>query len=254
MGIHTADAIILRQYPYRETSVLVTCLTDRFGKIKGLVKGLRDAQRPRYRSAMEPLTLNRLVFYDTRTSSLHLISQCELLAGYQALPQDLEAMRAACSCVELADVVLELDEPQPLIFQLLKEALARLDAGERRLSMVRIHFILRLLRLAGFHPQLDECTGCTQRPADQQAFWSARQGGLVCERCLHQDPQAEVIPPAMLDAFIQCAEADGPHRVNPTQTTAIQRYLDQFLRWRLDRPLKTMMNMGKWEVGSGKWG
>lgn len=247
MGIHTADAVILRQYPYRETSVLVTCLTDRFGKIKGLVKGLRDPQRPRYRSAMEPLTLNRLVFYDTRTSSLHLISQCELLAAYQALPQDLEAMRVAASCAELTDVVVELDEPQPLIFQLLKETLARLDSGERRLSMVRIHFILRLLRLAGFHPQLDECTGCTQRPTDRQAFWSARQGGLVCEHCLHQDPQAEAIPPAVLEGFIQCAEADGPHRVNPAQTTGIQRYLDQFLRWRLDRPLKTMTNMGKSE-------
>src|SRR3989338_3542364 len=30
MAIHTADAIILRCYPYRETSVIVTCLTGRF--------------------------------------------------------------------------------------------------------------------------------------------------------------------------------------------------------------------------------
>ncbi|MBI3320314.1 MAG: recombination protein O N-terminal domain-containing protein, partial [Candidatus Omnitrophica bacterium] len=73
MGIHTADAIVLRQYPFRETSVVVTCFTDRFGKIKGLVKGLRDG-RARYRSAMEPMTVNRIVFYDTRTSALHLIS------------------------------------------------------------------------------------------------------------------------------------------------------------------------------------
>ena len=240
MGIHTADAIVLRQYPYRETSVLVTCLTDRFGKISGLVKGLRDVRRPRYRSAMEPLTLNRLIFYDTRASSLHLISQCELLAGYQALPQDLDAMRLAASCAELTDAVVEPEEPQPLVFQLLKETLARLDSGDRRLSPVRIHFILRLLRLAGFQPQLDECLGCHERPREWKGYWSARQGGLLCERCLPQDPRAEAVPPAVLDAFMQCAEADGPHRVNPAPTAAIQRYLDQFLQWRLDRPLKAL--------------
>ena len=51
MGIHTADAIVLRRYPYRETSVTVSCLTDRYGKLKGLVKGLR-AHPNRRRSAM----------------------------------------------------------------------------------------------------------------------------------------------------------------------------------------------------------
>ena len=79
MGLHTAEAIVLRRYPFRETSITLTCLTDRFGKLKGLVKGLR-AQSNRHRSAMEPLTVNRIVFYDTRTSQLHLISQCELIA------------------------------------------------------------------------------------------------------------------------------------------------------------------------------
>jgi len=252
MGIHTADAIVLRQYPYRETSVLVTCLTDRFGKVKGLVKGLRDVRRPRYRSAMEPLTLNRLVFYDTRTSSLHLISQCELLSGYAELTRDLDVMRLACSCAELSDVVLEVEEPHPPVFRLLKNTLERLSGGERRLAGVRIHFILRLLRLAGFHPQLDECAGCMQHlpapsrtgQAGRQAFWSVRQGGVLCERCLHEDPRAEEMAPAMLEAFIECAEADGPHRVDPAKTEAIQRYLDQFLQWRLDRPLKTLEARG----------
>ena len=92
MAIHTADAIILRCYPYRETSVIVTCLTDRFGKLKGLVKGLR-AQPNRHRSAMEPMTVNRIVFYDTHNSSLHLISQCELVSPLTPLANDLETMR-----------------------------------------------------------------------------------------------------------------------------------------------------------------
>lgn len=249
MGIHTADAIVLRQYPYRETSVLVTCLTDRFGKIKGLIKGLRGVQPSRYRSAMEPLTLNRIVFYDTRASALHLISQCDLLEPFGALTGDLASMQTAASCAELADVVVESDEPQGAIFDLLTRTLRRLACGDTRLAAVRIHFVLRLLRLAGFHPQLDECTGCTQSLQGQRACWSARQGGLLCERCLHQDPQAEPMAPQLLDTLSACAQAPEPLALEAEEAQAIRQRLDTFLRWQLDRPLKTMKNV-EWQTSN----
>ena len=239
MGIHTTDAIVLRQYPYRETSVLVSCLTDRFGKIKGLIKGLR-APSTKYRSPMEPLTLNRIVFYDTRTSSLHLITQCELLNSFHALAQELAIIRLAASCVELIDVVVESDEPQPAIFNFLKTTLERLSSGDSRLAAIRIHFVLHLLRLAGFHPQLDECADCGQHPADAKGFWSARRGGLLCERCLHEDPHAEPIAPSLLETLSACAGAAEPRELDPREAEQIQWRLDAFLRWQLDRPLKTL--------------
>ena len=246
MGIHTTDAIVLRQYPYRETSVLVTCLTDRFGKLKGIVKGLRG-ERTRYRSAMEPMTLNRIVFYDTRTSSLHLISQCELLGAFQGLTADLEAIRLAASCVKLTDAVMQLGEPQLSVFELLKQTLERLSSGGAPLASVRIHFALRVLRLAGFHPQCDECTGCRERPLDHQGYWSARQGGLLCSQCLHEDVNAQPIAPQVLELFSLCAEASEPSPLEPAQAIALQRQVDEFLHWRIDRPFQPATHGGNAE-------
>ena len=238
MAIHTADAIVLRQYPYRETSALVTCLTNRFGKIKGLIKGLHGL-KPRYRSAMEPLTLNRIVFYEARTSTLHLMTQCDLLCAFSELQRDLEVMRLAASCVELVDAVVELEEPYPELFHLLSATLGHLTTSHGpEAQAVRVHFVLRLLRLVGFQPQLDECTGCGQHPHDR-AFWSPRQGGLLCERCLHEDPSAELIEPRWLAELVRYAEADEIALDVPV-AVAIQARLDEFLRWRLDRPLKTL--------------
>jgi DNA repair protein RecO (recombination protein O) len=219
--------------------VTLTCLTDRFGKLKGLVKGLR-AQPSRHRSAMEPLTINRIVFYDTRMSSLHLISQCELVSPLAGLAEDLETMRSAALCADLVDAVVPLEEPQLAVYQLLKQVLERLalGAGEDRLA-VRLHFITRLLRLAGFHPQLDECTGCAAT-VHAGGYWSARQGGFLCPACLHQDPRAEVVTPAMLGALEALAGADQPPPLAPSLAEGLRRRLDEFLRWRLDKPLKTL--------------
>ena len=238
MGIHTADAIVLRRYLYRETSVIVSCLTDRYGKLKGLVKGLRT-QPNRYRSMMEPLTVNRIVFYDTRSSQLHLISQCELTAPLTELQRDLDTMRTAALCVDLVDTVVPLEDPQPITYQLLRETLERLTLGGTSLNLLEIHFIVRLLRLAGFQPQLTECTGCGT-PIHQGGYWSSRQGGLVCQRCLHEDPQAQPMDPQLLETLEAVSVADTPPRLEEPVVSVLRQRLNEFLRWRLDRPLNTM--------------
>lgn len=238
MGLHTADAIVLRRYPFRETSVTLSCLTDRFGKLKGLVKGLR-AQPNRYRSAMEPLTINRIVFYDTLSSQLHLISQCELLSPLTELQRNVETMRAASCCIELVENLVPLEEPQPATYRLLKQTLEHLTvAGEDHLG-VRLHFIVRLLRLVGFQPRLDVCTGCGTT-AQPPGYWSARQGGLLCPRCLHMDPRAEASVPGMLEALEELSTGDAPVQLAQPVASALDQRLTEFLRWRLDRPLKTL--------------
>jgi DNA repair protein RecO (recombination protein O) len=238
MGIHTAEAIVLRCYPYRETSVIVTCLTDRYGKLKGLVKGLRSHPN-RHRSAMEPLTVNRIVFYDTNTSQLHLMSQCDLLTPWTELQRDLETAKLGGFFAELVDAVVPLEEPQSATYQLLKHALERLALAAGDMRAARIHFIVRLLRLAGFQPQLDECTSCA-KAVHTAGYWSARQGGLLCPSCLHHDPHAEAAIPEMLEALEELSEVDQPHSLHALLLQGLNRRLDEFLHWRIDHPLKTL--------------
>ena len=238
MGLHTTDVVVLRRYPYRETRVIVDCLTERYGTLKGQVKGLR-AQPSRHRSAMEPLTINRIVFYDTRTSQLHLISQCDLVSPLSQLQRDLETMRTAARCADLVDAMVPLEEPQPLIYHLLKDSLERLALGGGNLPSLQVHFIVRLLRLTGFRPRLDECTGCNA-PVHVAGFWSAQQGGLLCRDCLPEDPKAEAATPQMLGALEVLSQADHPPALDGGLIQMLRQRLDEFLRWRLDRPLKTL--------------
>ena len=243
MGIQTADALVLRQYAFRETSLIVTCLTPTHGKLKGLIKGIRGP-RSKYRSAMEPLTLNRIVFYETRTSSLHLISQCGLLEPLTELQQELERVKLAAFCVELTDVTTELEEPQALIFAYLLRTLRELTGltSAADLSALRLHFILRTLRLTGFRPQLNECASCGKSSA-LQGYWSASQGGLLCQACLYHDPSANELQPAVLEALIHCAESDDRPVLHPAHAVVITKLLNDFMHWRLDRPLKTMRSL-----------
>ena len=241
MGIHTTDVIVLRRYPYRETSVTVRCLSDRFGKLQGLVKGLR-AQPSRHRSQMEPMTINRIVFYDTRSSALHLISHCELLEPLTGLQQDLETFRRASRCVKLVDAIIPLEEPQPTGFALLKSTLGRLAEGGDDPWALEVHFMARLLRLAGFKPQVDECAGCGTRVLGQ-GYWSVRQGGWLCAGCLHEDPQAAPTSPEVLGVLEHLSDADRLIPLERSLARALHTRLEEFLRWHLDKPVT------KWQRG-----
>lgn len=238
MAVHTTNAIVLRRYPYRETSVIVSCLTERYGRLKGLVKGLRAAAN-RHRSAMEPLTINRIVFYESRSSQLHLITQCELLAPLAHLQHDLETIRSAALCAELADMVAPLEEPQPALYHLLKDTLERFAMGGGEPMLLKLHFIVRCLRLAGFQPRLDQCAGCNADVRDP-AYWSAQAGGLLCRGCLHEDPDAEAATRGMLAAFSTLCQADVPVGLDAGLIPLLWKRLDEFLRWQLDRPLRTL--------------
>ena len=238
MAIHATDAIVLRRYPYRETSVTVSCLSNQFGKLKGLIKGLR-VQPNRHRSAMEPMTVNRIIFYDTAESQLHLISHCELLHPMAGLSRDMETFCVAAHCVEVAEAVAPLEEPQPEAYHLLQRTLDRLSAGWGEPMSLQIHFIARLLRLAGFQPQLDECTGCGIQGV-AAGYWSARHGGLLCQRCLHHDLDAEPAPLQLLQTLGHLATAQDPESFEPLLAEQVRRYLDDFLGWRLAKPLKTL--------------
>ncbi len=237
MGIHTTDVIVLRRYLYRETSVIVSCLSERYGKFRGLVKGLRMYPN-RHRSAMEPLTINRLVFYDTRDSQIHLISQCELIAPLSTLQQDLDTVWTASACVELLEAIVPLEEPQPALYHLLKETLERLALGAAP-ALLHMSCIARALRLAGFQPQLDHCTAC-HAFVEQTAWWSAKQGGLLCGSCRHEDPSAEAADAGMLTALAALSESKALPPLEPSMVSLLRRRLTEFLHWRLDRPLKTM--------------
>ena len=157
------------------------------------------------------------------------------MAGLQ---RDIETFQSAARCVELVDAIVPLEEPQPITYELLKRTLTRLADQWGDVLSVQIHFMVRLLRLAGFQPQLDECTGCSTR-VQGRGYWSARQGGLLCESCLHEDPKAEPAPPEMLDVFSHLSEGEQPVALTRPLAEALHGRLDEFLQWRLERAPKT---------------
>src|SRR3990167_5611362 len=114
-------AFVLNTQDYRDTSLLGDFYTKDYGRIRGIVKGIRDT-RARFGSTLEPFSLNEILFYRRRKGGdLHLVTQVDLVDLFQDVREDLERLAAASYCTELVRELVENEEPSPEIFELMHD-------------------------------------------------------------------------------------------------------------------------------------
>ena len=150
MAIQKTEAILLRRHEVRETSLILIAMTRDFGKVQGLVKGVRGARAavPWY---LEPLTLQAIVLYERRRSSVALISAFDLIDAFDPIRRDLVKISYASLFLDLVDGMTETGDPHPEIFDLLLYTLQALKTGADPRSLAR-SFEAHLLSVSGLLP------------------------------------------------------------------------------------------------------
>ena len=175
-------AFVLKTQDYRETSILGDFYTRDHGRIRGIVKGIRDT-RARFGSTLEPFSLNEILFYKRRKGGdLHLVSQADALDEFPALREDLERLATASYCIELVSELVEPEEPEPQIFELLSDTFLFLSSGASCKRGARI-FEVKLLAILGLMPEIKNCVLCRALPSDT-VYFNSTIGGIHCKDCL----------------------------------------------------------------------
>lgn len=184
MAIHKTEAIVLKTFDFRETSVIASFFTKEHGRLSGILKGIRKDPR-KFASTLEPFSINELIFYSSRASSIHLISQCDLKNNFNRLRARLKSIGIASYLVDLIERLMPAEEKNERAYKLAAFALRQMDEGIDADKVMRI-FIVKFLRLIGFQPRLDGCVMCNKDIASC-AYFNTRRGGLLCPACAAKD-------------------------------------------------------------------
>ena len=170
-------AFVLKTQDYRDTSLLGSFYTKEHGKIRGIVKGIRDA-RARFGSTLEPFSLNEILFYRRRRGGdLHQVTQIDLIQLFPEVREDLERLATASYFAELLNELVEVEDSNSGIFDLMRDSLRFLASGASCKRSARI-FEVKLLDLLGFMPEIRACVKC-QAKDPQPAYFSVSLGGKI---------------------------------------------------------------------------
>ncbi|MEW6074691.1 MAG: DNA repair protein RecO [Candidatus Omnitrophota bacterium] len=239
MSIHKTEAIVLNRRPFRETSLIADFFTLEFGKINGLLKGIRTEPQ-KFSSPVELFSLNEIIFYRRQNSDIQLVSQCDLKHNFDAIRRDVTKVSLASVMMELLQAVMPAEEKNEEIFKLASASLQEMESCVRPEKIATI-FKIKLLSLSGFKPHLDSCVSCGNKILSQSKF-SLSLGGLICATCNHKDKNARLIFRGTIATILHIEKNEMKNNLNlgmnPQIKTELNLILNAFLTYHLERSFK----------------
>ncbi len=175
-------AIVLRLVDFSETSCVVTMYTREFGKSGALAKGARRPKSP-FESALDLLSVCRIVFIRKSSGSLDLLTEAKLERRFRSATRNLSRLYAGYYVAELLDLLTDVGDPLPQLYDIADQALAAIDS-DAELAPSVLSFELSALRLLGHIPSLIDCVECGKRvETTARVAFSQIAGGVFCSTC-----------------------------------------------------------------------
>ncbi|MFH1314496.1 MAG: DNA repair protein RecO [Candidatus Eisenbacteria bacterium] len=189
MSIHRTQGVVLRTRKIRESSLIVVFFTRDYGKISVVAKGsLRP--KSKFGSSLELFTRSSLIFYKKENRDLHTLSHSDILSSHKELKKDVVKVAYASVTSEMVERLVPGEEPNKQLYLLLDSALKQIELAERQqLEVVLTSYVLKMLHLVGYGPELTGCVLCGKAVGDKTWFGLV-SGGILCRQCHGHDLNA----------------------------------------------------------------
>ncbi|GLQ95413.1 DNA repair protein RecO [Dyella acidisoli] len=230
MLIEQQPAYVLHSRPYRETSLLLECLTRDHGRLGVVARGVRSQRGRLQRSQLEPF--QPLVLDLQMRGELATLRIAESTAVPLRLQGD--AGLAGLYVNELVVRLTERQDPHPELFHAYAQTLARLAAGESLAWHLR-RFERDLLAALGYALQLD-ADADTGEPLQPEVLYAYRpEHGAV--RCNPNEPHALCGDDLLALCDDRMPDAQGLHALRGMMRELIRFHLGgvELRAWRVLR-------------------
>lgn len=236
------DAIVLRVFPWSETSCIASIYTRDFGKLSVLAKGARRPKSP-FEAALDLLSYCRVVFIPKSGDALYLLTEAKLLRRFRAGTNDLLRLYCGYYIAELIERLTDKGDVQSELFELAEQTMLALHERGSEIRAIVLRFELQLLRIVGHLPTWRLCAQCGQDvPLDGTAVFGLLAGGVLCGTCqVGARQQVQMLAPVRqtLDSFSCDAWREIPLNYYPDKhRAALRGIMKQFLTVLLDRKLQ----------------
>ncbi|HEX2296866.1 MAG TPA: DNA repair protein RecO [Actinomycetota bacterium] len=233
-GLYKDEAVVLKTIKLGEADRIVTLFTRDHGKVRAVAKGIRKT-KSRFGARLEPFTHVAVLVY--RGRSLDTITQADIVTSFHEVRAEYASLTAAAALVELVEKVTPDRERAASTYRLLLHGLQALRAGHT--TTVVPAFLVKLLSISGYHPQLTTCAGCGETSAGLGGF-SPALGGAVCASCWRDDRDALEVSVDRLRLLGRLLERDFGEPAGAAEADEVTHVLRRYAEYHLERPLRSL--------------
>lgn len=192
------NGLVLRETPYKESSRILTVLTEKEGKLTVSARGAKR-QGSKTAASTQFLAYSEMTLFHER--GRYVLTEARSVELFEGLRDDVALLSLGAYFAELLETLSNEGMPDPDVMSLGLNALYALSSGKYDPALVKAAFELRLMCLSGYEPALDGCAICGRE--DIKAPVLSLTGGVVrCTECrTEQEGERITIPQGVLDAM-----------------------------------------------------
>ena len=153
--IVNTPAIVLKSFPYGESSLIAKCFSEKNGKVSLIIKGAKKINSSKA-SYFQPLNYIDIIYNHKLNRQLHVISKVSYRKYWSKILEDLYRVSLAISILELTDKTLSDNDPHPPLFLALKDVLAAYNDTLIDPKVLFWFYECALLNNLGFQPSLED--------------------------------------------------------------------------------------------------
>ena len=232
-GLYKDEGIVLKTIKLGEADRIITLYTRANGKVRAVAKGIRKT-KSRFGARLEPFTHVNLMIY--RGRNLDTITSADILRSFDEVRSDYRRLTSASAFAEIVDKITPEREEAVRTYSLLLAGLRALATSPS--TTIVPAFLVKLLSVSGYHPQLTVCAGCGE-PGPLTGF-SAAFGGAVCDGCWRQDRDAARFDSTHIALLNRLLRSDFGEDADAAATIELTQVLKGYAEYHLERPLKSL--------------
>ena len=151
----SSKGLVLKVFPYSNTSVICNIFTDDYGKLTFIVKGIRKPKKPLL-SILQPFNLIELQYYYKKDRGIQLIKEADIVISFEKLRQDFSTIIIGSTILNIINKIFEKEYSNDIIFRLIYKTLNKLSDNTKNNKIFFIFFIFHLNKQLGFMPDSNE--------------------------------------------------------------------------------------------------
>lgn len=245
-GFSTA-AIVLRRIDYGDYDYIITLFTRSNGKIPVIAKSAKKSKK-RFPGILEVFSVLDVVFdYGRSRKGMPYLKEAALKHPFFNIRSSILKTAYASYWSEVVNLWLEEGQKHETLYRLFSFVLSMLDLSEMDEASLSILFQTRFLTLAGYQPNLDQCTACKKSVSEltcSHFFPSLAGGGIVCGHCSEGKTGKYLITKGTLKQlqWIDSPNLDKASRMRFSSSALKEctEFLESFVPYHLGREPKSL--------------
>ena len=142
-----------------------------------------------------------------KSNDLYTIQSCDPIEIFYQIRTDLDKLNYASTIVRIITDVTTENQNNYHILKLFLNTLYIISESDKNLDFILSVFRMRLLKILGFAPNVDECVACGEK--DNLTEFSIKDNGFKCENCSRLDKSSIKLSEGSKYAIIYSLKANS---------------------------------------------